>query len=150
MGRRFGCRREDPFLALQDPGKDLFAYLFMVMLLFSFALMTIHPGGGGVPAIPVEANAILDPNKVVDKSLVVKTVKRSGKVELLFHGDHFWLNDSDLSGLRKALNDADSVKEEDVTAFVLITDESISGVDAVDLTGRLNRCGVSVQFVESK
>ena len=91
--------RSEFFSKVQDPGKDLFAYLFLVMLIFSFVILITYEQ-------KVRKQTIQESPKEVSQgksSLVTlknkergKLIRRDGKIYLLF-GEKTYRPDKDVS-----------------------------------------------------
>ena len=83
-------RRGLPFQSVQDPGKDLFAYLFLLMMVFSFMLlMTMDEKQKKMPvqtAPEQETSSSRLAATVVLTSKVGLLGKKAGKITL-FYGD---------------------------------------------------------------
>ncbi len=92
-------RRRDFFSQVQDPGKDLFAYLFLVMLVFSFViLLTYEQKMKYVSAqkSPKEISRGTSSLVSLENRQIGKLIKRDGKIFLMF-GDRVYSPDTDIS-----------------------------------------------------
>ena len=88
----------------QDPGKDLFAYLFLLMMVFSFMLlMTMEERYEGMSGMqgPDKQQASSGKSTLasVDNNSLGRLIKQDGKVYIAF-GDQFYNPASDLDRLR--------------------------------------------------
>lgn len=102
-GRRRG-RREQFFSQVQDPGKDLFAYLFLVMLLFSFVILVTYEEkirqGQKIQKSPTVTSPGTSSLVKLKNEEIGKLVKKGGIIYLLF-GRNFYRPDEDVKSLEE-------------------------------------------------
>ena len=102
IGRR--SRREEFLFHMQDPGKDLFAYLFLVMLFFSFIILVTYEvriqreRARRSPGITSIGSSSL---MKVKREKIGKLVKKRGTLSLVF-GGKIYRPDEDLKLLAQA------------------------------------------------
>ncbi len=100
-GRR--RHRSEFFSQVQDPGKDLFAYLFLVMLIFSFVILITYEQKVRKLVIeesPREVSQGRSSLVTLKNKEIGRLVKRNGKIYLLF-GEKSYRPDTDLNLLEK-------------------------------------------------
>lgn len=87
----------------QDPGKDLFAYLFLLIMVFSFMLLMSfeqQEAGAGTQAGPVEKKSSVKGPKIVSRDQVGRLVKE-GDTLLLRFGTRVYDPSLDFDRLKK-------------------------------------------------
>jgi len=100
-GRR--SRRGEFFSQVQDPGKDLFAYLFLVMLIFSFVILLTYEQKVRRQTIqksPEEVSQGRSSLVTLKNKEIGKLIKRDGIIYLLF-GEKSYRPDTDIASLEK-------------------------------------------------
>ncbi|MBW1854370.1 MAG: hypothetical protein JRF49_11485 [Deltaproteobacteria bacterium] len=100
-GRR--GRKSEFFSQVQDPGKDLFAYLFLVMLIFSFVILLTYEQKVRRQTIrksPEEVSQGRSSLVTLKNKEIGKLIKRDGRIYLLF-GEKSYRPDTDIASLEK-------------------------------------------------
>ena len=100
-GRR--RRSREFFSQVQDPGKDLFAYLFLVMLVFSFVILLTYEQkmkNLSVRKSPTEVSQGSSSLITLENREIGRMVKQDGKICLLF-GEKIYFPDTDVSNLER-------------------------------------------------
>ena len=151
MARR---RRGVPLQSVQDPGKDLFAYLFLLMMVFSFMLlMTMDERQKNMPvqtAPDQEARSSRDATAVVMASKVGLLGKQDGLVRLIYNDGSYALpTDIDQLLADKRL---EKDVEDGVTVQILYVREDVRHKLLLDeyftASKELSDRGIRVVFVE--
>ncbi len=96
-------RGGDLFSQVQDPGKDLFAYLFLVMLIFSFIILLTYEQKVRREAVqqsPTEISQGSSSLITLNTGQIGRLVKREEKVCLLF-GEKTYFPDTDIAVMEK-------------------------------------------------
>jgi len=96
--------RTEFFSQVQDPGKDLFAYLFLVMLIFSFVILITYEQKVRRMVIqesPKEVSQGKSSLVTLKDKEIGKLVKREGEIYLLF-GEKYYRPDREIALLEKA------------------------------------------------
>ena len=101
IGRR--SRKDEFFSQVQDPGKDLFAYLFLVMLIFSFVILVSYEEKIRGEKIQ-KAPQVSAPGKSrlvkLKNEEIGRLVKKDGRIFLVF-GGKFYSPDEGIKILEK-------------------------------------------------
>ena len=151
MARR---RRGLPIQSVQDPGKDLFAYLFLLMMVFSFMLlMTMDEKQKDMPvqtAPDQETSSSRAATAVVSSSQVGLLGKMDGNITL-FYGDKTYNIATDVAQLitdeRFVLKDEDGQEVQ-----ILYVREDLQNKlmleEYFNATKALSEQGIRVVFVE--
>ena len=132
-------RMLDPLSAFQDPGKDLFAYLFLVMLLFTIILISMKPAQQPVKGQPLGTEPLYGDSK---NKISLGVVSRAGdELEVMFEDRR--LTVADLNK-REAIT---QVLEKDSIVHIRF-DEGTSSSDVIEIVMALARSGVEYRVVE--
>ena len=104
MSYRCGrMKRGDFFSQVQDPGKDLFAYLFLVMLIFSFVILLTYEQklkGETIQKSPEEVSPGHSSLITLKTKEIGSLIKRDGRICLRF-GNHLYYPDTEIALLEK-------------------------------------------------
>ena len=147
MARRLNRRGVDPFNFFADPGKDIFSYLFLIMLFFTFMLLTANVVKDGSPlSDPVGGTSGGKNNITLSDS--VKAIKKNNEIFLESNGHKFQLSQDSLKTLSTKLVEQGLVDDKQNPVAFLLIDESVEGIDVPKITMMLNNAGITVQFVK--
>lgn len=147
-------RRGLPLQSVQDPGKDLFAYLFLLMMVFSFMLlMTMDEKQKNMPvqtAPDQENSSSWGASALVAPSRVGLLGKNEGRIALTY-GDEVYDLGRDFDRLVADERFVSSV-EDGVEAHILYVREDLQNKLLLEeyftASKNLNDHGVRVVFVE--
>lgn len=149
MGRR-GRRGPAPFPVAGDPGKDLFAYLFLMMMVFSFMLMMTLDRAGSPQKAP-------DAKETGSSALVelakgdIGTLEKQGSKLLLRFADAIYDPEKDFQKLDRDKKIKSMEKNGKAIRVLYIEKKdqaSVSLFAYLETFQVLSRNGVSIAFAE--
>lgn len=144
-------RRGEFFSQVQDPGKDLFAYLFLVMLIFSFVILLTYEQKVRRQAIqesPKEVSQGRSSLVTLKNKEIGKLIKRDGNIYLLF-GEKSYQPDKDIASLEKAGIIKKIQKEGKDTKVLYIEEEPQSRIylrEYLETFATLSDQGIDIAF----
>lgn len=148
-GRR--RHRSEFFSQIQDPGKDLFAYLFLVMLIFSFVILITYEEKVRRQTIqesPKEVSQGKSSLVTLKNKEIGKLIKRDGRIYLLF-GEKSYQPDKDIASLEKAGIIKKIQKEGKETSVLYIEEDPQSRIylkEYLETFAALSDQGIDIAF----
>ena len=152
MGFRGRRNRGGEFFSqVQDPGKDLFAYLFLVMLVFSFVILLTYEQKVRrelVQKSPKELSQGSSSLVTLRAEEIGRLIKRDGKVCLLF-GEKAFYPDTDIALLEEKEIIKKVVREGRESRVLYIEEDAKSRIylrEYLEAFAALSRQGIDIAF----